>query len=70
MTFNTERLLLEDSTFVNSVQVGGSGNAGDIVINASESVIVGPNSQFASIIGSSAVSANGNAGSKPSTHLN
>ncbi|BAY83540.1 filamentous hemagglutinin-like protein [Calothrix parasitica NIES-267] len=62
LTINTERLLMQDSSFVSNVN-RGSGNAGNVLINASDSVIVGPNSQFATLIGSSAVSANGNAGS-------
>jgi filamentous hemagglutinin family protein len=61
LTINTGHLTLQDASLVNNVN-NGSGNAGDVIINATESVLMGPNKRWASSISSSAVSAMGNAG--------
>ena len=62
LTINTQRLTLQDGALVSNVN-NGSGSAGSIVVNATESVQVGPNISQSSLIASSAVSPNGNAGS-------
>jgi large exoprotein involved in heme utilization and adhesion len=61
LTVNTGRLTLQDASLVNNVN-NGSGNAGDVMINATESVFIGPNKIWSTSIASSVVSARGNAG--------
>ena len=59
---NTEGLIMQDSALISNVN-NGSGSAGSIIINATDSVELGPNVNQSTLIGSSAVSASGNAGS-------
>ncbi|MEL7244395.1 MAG: filamentous hemagglutinin N-terminal domain-containing protein [Cyanobacteria bacterium J06573_2] len=62
LTVNTKHLTLQEAALISNVN-NGSGSAGSIILNATESVKVGPNGNHATLIGSSAVSPNGNAGS-------
>ena len=62
LELNAERLIMQDSSLVSNVN-NGFGSAGSIIVNATESVKLGPNINNSTIIGSSSVSANGNAGS-------
>ena len=59
---NAQRLIMQDSALVSNVN-NGFGSAGSITVNATESVKLGPNLNHSTLIGSSTVSANGNAGS-------
>ncbi len=61
LAVNTGQLILQDAGLISNVN-NGSGNAGDILINASESVSIGPNKIQPSIIASSSVSMKGDAG--------
>ncbi len=63
LTVNTGRLTLQDASLINNINNGGSGSAGNVVINATESVELGPNIDNSTLIGSSTVSASGDAGS-------
>ncbi|MEO0686898.1 MAG: filamentous hemagglutinin N-terminal domain-containing protein, partial [Cyanobacteria bacterium J06649_11] len=62
LELNAEGLIMQDSSLVSNVN-NGSGSAGSIIVNATESVKLGPNINNSTLIGSSSVSANGNAGS-------
>ena len=63
LTINTQKLILQNASLINNVNGNGSGSAGSILINATELVEVGPNINQSTLIGSSAVSPRGNAGS-------
>ncbi len=63
LTVNTEGLTLQSASLINNVNNSGSGSAGNVVINATESVELGPNTNNSTLIGSSTVSASGDAGS-------
>ncbi|MEM6837117.1 MAG: S-layer family protein [Cyanobacteria bacterium P01_C01_bin.120] len=62
LQINTASLRLQSASLVNNINDGGTGNAGGITINASESVTVGPSDFSSTLIGSSSVSVSGNAG--------
>ena len=66
LNINTQRLTLERAALVSNVNDNGSGDAGNIVVNAAQSVEiiqrVGGDGSLNTLIGSSAVSASGNAG--------
>lgn len=61
ITISADTLTLQDSSIVNNVN-GGTGSAGQIIIDATDKVIIAPIDQYASLIGSSAVRGPGNAG--------
>ena len=61
LDIRTDRLTIQNSSFVSDTN-DGTGNAGNIIINAAESIVVGPNTSSTSIIGSSAVGFEGDAG--------
>ena len=62
LELNTERLFMQSSAFVSTVSNNGLGSAGSIIINATESVELAPNINQSTLISSSAVGANGDAG--------
>ncbi|MEL6453095.1 MAG: filamentous hemagglutinin N-terminal domain-containing protein [Cyanobacteria bacterium J06623_5] len=61
LTINTATLQMVDAGLINNA-ARGTGNAGQTNINALESITMGPNDQSITVIGSSALSASGNAG--------
>ena len=63
LTVNTQKLTLQNASLISNVNGNGSGSAGSILINATELVELGPNTNNSTLIGSSAVSPGGNAGS-------